>query len=350
MNVDFRLINPPVTITGEWDVTKTNLTRPVIISGEVVLNGKTDCYSLTFASGGHLTINAGARLRVWEGGITNDDCETVNYLTIYEDAVNDSYGEFLLHPDVTVNNHPLASVEWMSTSWRESSSNLCWAFLGTPVYSNARSITSTVSQGNKYQAFISLRENDAWIDLGLIGGNNDNNPNVLSRINLPFNIYNILSNRTQTDVPQKITISGDLVCNIDGNLNCSLRYNAFANSYTSRIKSEYILDAIDKSANISKLQYPKQNTDGSVTWIDITRENIDEYPYLNPLAGFILNNNVSVEIFTLSYRDLVWNPSFEPEITPVAVRGTKGGAPKPIDGMPENPKAPDFPEDKPATK
>ena len=66
----------------------------VVISGEVELNDKVDCYSLTFEQGGHLTINAGARLRVWEGGIVNNDCTTVNYLTIVEDAVNDSYGEF----------------------------------------------------------------------------------------------------------------------------------------------------------------------------------------------------------------------------------------------------------------
>jgi hypothetical protein len=117
-------------------------------------------------------------------------------------------------------------------------------------------------------------------------------------------------------VPQKITISGDIVGNIDGNLNCDFRYKPFANSYTSRIKSKDILDAIDKSVNISELEYPKQNTDGKVTWISITRENINEYPYLNPLAGFELQNTGRTEVFALSYKDLVWDPSFEEDTTP----------------------------------
>jgi uncharacterized cupin superfamily protein len=109
---DTLILVPMLEVTGgAWDGSASDSETRLFISGDVVLTGKTDCYSITFETGGHLTINAGARLRVWQGGITNNDCTTVNYLTIVEDAVNDSYGEFLLHPDVTVNNHPLASVE-----------------------------------------------------------------------------------------------------------------------------------------------------------------------------------------------------------------------------------------------
>jgi len=303
---------------GTWDGSGSNNETSVIISGDVTLTGKTDCYSLTFETGGHLTINGGARLRVWQGGITNNDCTDVNYLTMHEDSVNDSYGEFLLHPDVTVNNHPLASVEFISKSFYKDATQYQWERFGIPTHNTLTSIECTTTD---VWTNIQIFENNAWQGLGWLQNSTFANT---ARLNKPFIACNLLTERAKTDPAATYVMKGELFGNINAELNADLEWNSYINSYIGKIKTRVLLNSLNNGI----LLWDRINN------IQITEDNVSQYPYICPIVGeIVFKNSTSSSIMQiLSYKDLVWDPSFEEEVTPT--RGLMKGAltsPKPTE-------------------
>lgn len=279
-------IVPMLQLTGgTWDGSGSDNGTRVFISGNVTLTGKTDCYSLTFEQGGHLTINAGARLRIWEGGITNNDCSTVNYLTILNYADEES-GEFLIHPEVTTNNHPLASITIPLKAYKDEE----WHSqrLSIPV----SNISVSWPSGNTY--FYKL-VNNRWVNI-----------TSLSQV-VPFVGFQV--NNTNTTPSGNFVFSGQLVGNSDTVIQLeSSIYNFVGVSYTGRIKSSTLLNFINRYG--SDLNY----------WIDyenieINNQTVSSYPYLFVGMPFMFLNG-SYSSITLSYKDLVWDPSFEEEVTP----------------------------------
>ena len=315
---------------GTWDGSGSDNETRVFISGDVTLTGKTDCYSLAFEEGGHLTINAGARLRIWQGGIVNNDCTTVNYLTIVEDAVNDVYGEFLLHPDVTVNNHPLASVELISRS--------CYRY---PTYENIRQyfgismkkdgLASITAQDNHETRFFVFDYNaNKWKALGYINPSPGYESETLNinDLNSPFEYYQMLDFVATTPTPgTKYTMKGQWYGNespelvILGN-----SYNGFSNSFTGSIKTSLLLSLLVEH-NITSIQVGPNNT-------EINSSNVGQWPYIQPgYCQFLVSNTGAQFNLTLNYKDLVWDPSFEEETT-LALSLSKGSlmsSPKPTE-------------------
>ena len=309
-----KVVGSAVTITGTWNPSDSDKITAVVISGEVTLTGKTDCYSLTFETGGHLTINAGARLRVWEGGITNGDAESTNYLTIWEDAVNVECGEFLLHPDVTVNNHPMASVKIISNSYTKSSSDYKVQRFGIHTFGTLTSVTAKLDTTDIATGFQFYNyEANEWQTIGYI--NVPGRTMDYSKMADGFEFY-ILQHNTP-NVGTCVVMTGNLYGNVDYilNLRANNNNNGFANTWTGRIKVSDFVNLF-ASLNIREIDCWIK---GIIPFVDI-----NNYDYIMPIytAIDIVNQGAATTI-TLNYKDLVWDPSFEEEATPT--RGLSKG-------------------------
>ena len=309
-----------VTITGIWNPSASDKNTKVIISGDVDLCGKTDCYSIGFEEGGHLTINPDARLRVWEGGIVNNDAEIRTdggYFTIVEDAVNNSWGEFLLHPSVITNCHPNATIEILAKSYTSSSTpstDYLYQRFGVPTYTAIKSITAkNPVTGNNVQLFVRRYENNrTWITVGYI-----NVPGQSFRYDLmndQFGLYIL-----QCNVPEEgtlVTLSGGLVGNIDSNEILYQNFQTgFSNSYLGSISTKALLAVIKTIPNIISLQI--LDTTAENTFIVQTEDNIT-IPKIFPIGqAFVIEYTGSTNTsITFSYKNLVWDPSFEEDTTP----------------------------------
>ena len=293
----FSVKQPRTIITGTWDISKTDNTKEVLIRGEVTLYGKTDCYSLMFEDeNSHLTINAGARLRVWEGGIVNNDCGSVNYLTIVEDAVNDEYGEFLLHPDVTVNNHPLASIKLISKSYMSNGTNVFQRFT-TPAV-NIFSMESG-DPNTRTRVWYYNTTTDSWTEYGNLG---EFDVNLLTP---PFAGYQMINYRSTPGIIY--TFVSNIIGNSNYTHNLLLHWNLIMCSYSSRISNYALL------SYVSKIGLKLYTLDG----INITENNISQYPFIKPIFDTyeIYNTDNVATSIALSYKDLVWDPSFEEDVT-----------------------------------
>jgi len=289
-----------VTITGTWNPSVSDKNTKVIISGNVVLCGKTDCYSIEFAQGGHLTINGGARLRVWEGGIVNNDAETTNYLKLIEDCVNNSYGEFLLHPNVSANIHPKASIEFTTYGCYYANPGIRWHAFGIPAYNNLQSIVYETSvQGVKTWIYDYNYQIDDWNELGQL----DSNLNANS-LNRPFSAYMIECSSSEEGT--KYIMTGQLVgnSNQDITLNKNL-LNYLSNSYIGHVNIETLYNNV-RTLNLSMSVFVHGQE------ISVTDTNVDELANVAPQQAFYVRNNTSQDItLSINYKTFVWDASFE---------------------------------------
>lgn len=233
------------------------------------------------------------------GGIINDDCTTVNYLTIVEDSVNDNYGEFLLHPDVTVNNHPLGSVQFISKSFYKDNTQYQWERFSIPTRSTLDSIESDIPG---LSTNIQIFENNAWVNLGHLQTGVDF-ANI-ARLNNPFQTINLLAFKATPGAVYILT--GELFGNSNIEFNERYTWNSHINSCTGKIKTHVLLNCLNEGMKL----WDRINN------IQITENNVTQYPYIYPINGeiFLKNSTTQSIIQNLSYKDLVWDPSFDEEV------------------------------------
>ena len=257
-----------------------------------------------------IIVNPGSKLIVTgEQGIV---APVTSNIVLKHNSTTGKYATFLFNPAVTSNKHPNATVEFTTNSWSVDDANFQWEWFGIPTYTTATSITSTVSEGNKYYATVEVFENDAWTNLGYIGGTYDNNPAVLAKLNKPFAAYNLLAYRTQSEVAPKITIAGELVGNVNAPLNANMRWNTFANSYTAEIDATAFVNYIKShSSNISAAIYVAiRNNEGTLTWNGKDDETVaEENIKLKPMQAFLLNNTKNVDETAIDYASAVYASS-----------------------------------------
>jgi len=319
-----------VTITGTWNPTYSSRKLKVIIQGEVILNGKVDCYSIEFAQGGHLTINPDARLRIWKGGIVNNDAETKTdggYFTIKSElSGNETFptklGQFLLHPDIIINKQPKATVEYYTTCKKATTSERKWQRFTSPLstYSSLKSnyftLTPTpelIPGASTFKTWMQYYDevNANWVAI--------TNPNQLKA----FTHYSWINNTVNGGITY--TFKGNLQGNVANNIELTTNgWNYMGNSFISPMSISAILNKYNSIILLINEQA-----------ITITDTSI--YKTIPPLGAFIIKNPSQQEgDFGISYKDLVWDPSFEEDTTPVPTRGLKS-SPKSELILPDSP-------------
>lgn len=241
----------------------------------------------------HLTINAGARLRVWQGRITNNDCESVSYFifnSVLESNEGPScFGEFLLHPDVTVNNHPQI-IERMTTPPGKDSDGNVWHRFGTlaPLSKNA---------------WTKIPSEEAWLfgwdyekqDWSSAPGSKNLNRFVAYTVSTNYIDGNVIF------VIESNSIGNDNI----NNFSLHQGYNFLGNSYTAKIDIKNLIDNLPSGSSKKVLISHNKETSIEKTTGKIL-----------PSEAFIIHKPDASGVLTASYKDLVWDPSFEEEVTP----------------------------------
>lgn len=229
-------------------------------------------------------------------------------ITLQHNSNTNKFATFLFNPSVESNKHPNAIVQFTTNSWWADNSNLQWEWFGIPTYNTAKSITSKAGDDAIY-ATVEVFENNDWTDLGYIGGTYDNNPAVLAKLNQPFAAYNLLAYRAYGATAPEITISGELVGNVNAPLNANKRWNPFANSYTAEVDAQAFVSALSSSENIADAIYVAiQNNNGTIRW-DVKADEQLTGLKLKPMQAFLLNNPRYVEETAIDYASMVYGPA-----------------------------------------
>ena len=228
-----------------------------------------------------------------------------------EDAVNDSYGEFLLHPDVTINNHPLASIKFISKGYGVSATNFFNQRFGIPTYTRMEEITANAPTAPYAEVPTMFSRynyvSDKWESIGYI--HTAGKPALdYDKLATPFDYYQMQHNAANPGTI--VTMKGALVGNESPDLNIlENSWKGFANSYMAAIKTNILLSLLAEH-NISSIQVGPDNT-------EINSSNVGQWPYIQPgYCQFLVSNTGAQFNLTLNYKDLVWDPSFEEEVTP----------------------------------
>lgn len=294
----FSIKEPRTIITGTWDPSLTDNAKEVLIRGSVQLYGKTDCYSILFEDeNSHLTINGGARLRVWQGGIVNNDCNTVNYLTINEDYVSETFGEFLLHPDVIVNTQPKAYVRLITTCKQAGSNTYVWDRFTIPTIDGSNTIYD-----NEELDKIEIYGGGSFAE-GLAEWNGNDWVGVSRWKNLqPFKGYQLTNNSMYGNVIY--TFTG----NINGNSNKTISTLANHDICGNTFLSNVCISVLQSVLNIN-------NCSLSNLYIGSKEKSLIGLTKIPPMTCFTVSTPSTSIQLTLLYKDLVWDPSFEEEAT-----------------------------------
>ena len=208
------------------------------------------------------------------------------------------YATFVFDPNVTSNRHPNATIEFTTKSWSENSAAHQWEWFGVPTYNAIKSIAATCP------AFVAVYENNGWSNIGLVSDINANET-LRAKMDKPFAAYDLLANRARSAAAPTITITGELVGNVNATLNAYQKWNPFANSYTAEVDAEAFVN--DLSGNIADAIYlAKQNNNGTITWNLYTDDMLTGLT-LRPMQAFLLLNNGAVEDATIDYETMVYD-------------------------------------------
>ena len=229
---------------------------------------------------------------------------------------------FLFNPAVTSNRHPNATVEWVTKSWRESSALLQWERFGIPSYEALKSITCETAG---VAAGVQVWTNTGWQAVGYIGQLPAVDP---ADLNKPFATYNLLANRPRSAAAPKYKLEGELVGNVNAELEADLHWTPFANSYTAEVDLTAMLTAI-KNENLGVypaiyLAVPSGvgAAEGAYTWKAFEIEDAeDDNVKMNPMQAFILLNNGAAQVETINYASMVYAPAV-PGSAPAPARRT----------------------------
>ena len=238
-------------------------------------------------------------------------------IVLHHNSATGKYATFVFAPDVQSNRHPNATVEFTSNSWRASSTSKQWEWFGVPTYNAVKSIAASCP------AYVAVYENGDWQDIGLVADISASEA-LRAKLDKPFAAYDLLANRPKDADAPTITITGELVGNVNATLNAYQKWNPFANSYTAEVDAEEFVNGL--SGNIADAIYlAKQNNNGTITW-NLKTDDMLEDLKLQPMQAFLLLNNGAVEDATIDYETMVYDlaaPAPAPRRSTVVENTTK---------------------------
>ena len=285
-----------LTGTGAYTSTVTVEAGKTLKVGQIVMNAN-----------GRLIVEAGATLVVTgANGIFADNIE--NLVLETEEG---NHSSFLLHPSVANNQHPKATVQFVSKSYYVSSSDYRNQRFGIPTIGAVESVTAEY-KGNPAPTRFAGYVNGSWEVIGTLNTSATFDPSVL---NQPFAYYQMSNN-----VPERgtiVTMTGNLVGIADPELNLVANdWSTFANSYMGNLTGSAMLDMFTghDDVDMSIRSYVPTSANNFI-WQTFNFANIlfGEEISIEPMQAFIIKNNGAADQLQMSYKSMVWNPMFPSE-------------------------------------
>ncbi|MBQ7531400.1 MAG: hypothetical protein IJT12_06800 [Paludibacteraceae bacterium] len=286
MYINTLQINPPTST-----VTLTITAGKTIQAKNILLGGK-----------GKIIVEPGAQLIVSGGeGVVSLNPEN---LVLQTSATQQA--KFLIDPEVDVNAHPKATVEFVSTrAFAESAENYQSERFAIPTHNAITSIECTTAD---LVTNIQLFDTKGWKNLGNLVNSTFAN---ISQLNKPFAAYTLLPNNgsaSPTNATYRFT--GELTGNMDATLTLDHEFTPFANSYSADLDVYELMSAIDAEAPITAAVYVQVSQGaGHFRWDAVDEEWFDGEK-LTPLQPFVLHNeSMTVQESAVDYADMVWAPA-----------------------------------------
>ena len=223
---------------------------------------------------------------------------------------------FLLAPAVAANRHPMATVEFISKSYRKSTSDLAWQRFGIPTYGAVASVAAKYNKADVPTSFARFDyDNNKWENIGILDGSSSTLD--LSKLNAAFEYYQMLNNNA--DMGTVVTMTGALVgnqipaLNIRGNF-----WNGFANSMLGDMNIGAVLDMIPNT--VDKAIYLYDINADQATWEPLTLLDDPNEKVANAMQPFLIRNTMEAAAADIDYEEAVYNPSMGIAKNSVAAR------------------------------
>lgn len=296
----------------DYDIDEQVLEKDLVLTS-LEMNAN-DEMSLTIKSGytlevGHIVMNSDAQIIVEKGAkliVTGTQGMVAHKESnLLLQAQEGQCATFLIHPNVSSNKHPKATVEFISKAYFAGSDNYLYQRFGAPTHEALTSFTC--ADGSLSTPVYELElETDSWVLLGRV------QEGIADKVNKPFVCYNMLSNNAFRAEGVKYTMKGELVGNGDAVLPTPITWGTYANSYMADIDMRDFYNTLPDGMTKGVYVY-KQNPNANTYRWDVVDENsflFGAEPKLAAMQGFILRRNSSaIENVTLDYASAVYNPA-----------------------------------------
>lgn len=219
---------------------------------------------------------------------------------------------FLIHPSVTYNRTPEATVEFTSKSFYTPEGYVYQRFGLPTVKDGLESITGAGDPRTRFWSFD--YSNNSWKALGFINGTGSDVALDIKKINDPFEYYQMMNFGATDPSGVVYTFEGSLLGNREPVMQIlENSWKGFANSYMGVMQLSELLELIPNTVDKAIYTYNVDAVHGS--WEPVTNLN-SAGAKLNPMQPFLIRNRYAAAEVALNYASTVYNPTLNPASAP----------------------------------
>ena len=308
-----------VKLTGASDAISGN-----VVLGELEINEAT-AQVLTIPANASLTVGrvvlgkyaqiiveAGAKLIVTgEQGIV---APVVSNIVLKNEgallAADRKHATFLFNPAVTSNRHPNATVELTTYAFVNGSADYQWERFGVPTWNALKDIATESTVRTRFTVY----EGTAWKELGYLNPSGSEATVNKAGFNKPFATYNLLAYRNSSAAAPTYTFAGELVGNMNSELNVTTYWTPFTNSYSANLNVPALYAAVKAASIIDEYIYIAEPQGlGTYNWKAWDAETKGfATKTLAPMQAFILKKvygSTQTEAVEMNYNSMVYAPA-----------------------------------------
>ena len=225
-------------------------------------------------------------------------------------AADRKHATFLFNPAVTSNRHPNATVELTTYSFGNGSDDYQWERFGVPTWNALKDIATESTVRTRFTVY----EGTAWKELGYLNPSGSEAPVNKADFTKPFATYNLLAYRNSSAAAPTYTFAGELVGNMNSELNVTTYWTPFTNSYSANLNVPALYAAVKAASIIDEYIYIAEpqglGTYNWKAWDDETKGFATKT--LAPMQAFILKKvygSTQTEAVEMNYNSMVYAPA-----------------------------------------
>lgn len=300
---DNPLDNDPMYGTIESDLTLAELQMTQSYSQELIVEE-----GVTFKVG-RVILGSYAKITVKAGGTFIVDGDQGIVAPSVENIVLETQENqpaiFLFKPSVTSNRNPKATVKFTSKSFYTPEGYVFQRF-GLPTKKDG--LISVTGAGDPRTRFWSFDySNNSWKAIGFIHETGSDVPLDITKMNDPFEYYQMMNFDATTPSGVVYTFTGSLLGNTEPNMQILANsWKGFANSYMGIMQLSELLKLIPNTVDKAVYTYNVDAVHGS--WEPVTNLN-SAGAKLNPMQPFLIRNRYDAAEVALDYGKTVYYPT-----------------------------------------
>ena len=225
-------------------------------------------------------------------------------------AADRKHATFLFNPAVTSNKHPNATVELTTYAFVNGSADYQWERFGVPTWNALKDIATESTVRTRFTVY----EGTAWKELGYLNPSGSEATVNKADFNKPFATYNLLAYRNSSAAAPTYTFAGELVGNMNSELNVTTYWTPFTNSYSANLNVPALYAAVKAASIIDEYIYIAEPQGlGTYNWKAWDAETKGfATKTLAPMQAFILKKvygSTQTEAVEMNYNSMVYAPA-----------------------------------------